>query len=218
VESSDERSVEEAIDPRHRALHQGSRIEWFTVAWNTTEFAVSVGLGMLAGSLAMVAFGLDSLIEVAASLVVIRYISRHESAGQARRALRLVAASFGVPAVYLLIASTISLLNREVAQSSPLGIAYLALAATMMFILGFRKRRLARFSGSSPLGAEARLSFLDGLLATGVLLALVLNELAGLWWFDQVAALAVGVTCALEATSNLRQASSLPDFADSFSP
>ena len=73
----------------------------FTVFWNVIEVFVTVTLGLMAGSLALVAYGLDSVIEVFASLVVVRYISRHESGGQAARALRLVALAFGLLAAYL---------------------------------------------------------------------------------------------------------------------
>jgi divalent metal cation (Fe/Co/Zn/Cd) transporter len=164
----------------------------------------------MAGSLALVAFGLDSIIEVFASLVVVRYISRHESGGQAARALRLVALAFALLAAYLVVASSWSLASHEVSSSSPLGIAYLAVAATAMFVLALRKRRLAVIAGSAPLRAEARLTFLDGCLASGVLAALVLNAALGLWWADQVAALGVGVLCATEAVANWRGARDLP--------
>ena len=199
----------DGYDRRHAALHTGTRLEWFTVGWNVIEVVVTVSLGVAAGSLALVAFGLDSVIEVFASLVVVRYIARHESGGQAARALRLVALAFGLLAVYLVIASTWSLVHREVSDSSPLGIAYLSIAATAMFVLSVRKLRLAQISGSAPLRAEAGLTFLDGCLATGILVALVLNAAAGLWWADQVAALGVGVICLIEAVRNVRQAAQL---------
>ncbi len=76
---------DDEYDRRHAALHQGTRLEWFTVFWNVIEVFVTVTLGLMAGSLALVAYGLDSVIEVFASLVVVRYISRHESGGQAAR-------------------------------------------------------------------------------------------------------------------------------------
>ena len=205
---------DDGYDRRHAALHAGTRLEWFTVWWNVLEVVVTVSLGVAAGSLALVAFGLDSVIEVFASLVVVRYIARHESAGQAARALRLVALAFGLLALYLVVASTWSLAHRQVSDSSPLGIAYLTIAATAMFVLAVRKLRLARISGSAPLRAEAGLTFLDGCLATGILVALVLNAAAGLWWADQVAALGVGVICLIESVRNVRQAARLSTTLD----
>ena len=147
--------ADEDYDRRHDALHQGTRLEWFTVAWNVFEVVVTVTLGVLAGSLALVAYGLDSVIEIFASLVVVRYISRHESGGQAARALRLVALAFAQLAAYLVVASSWSLAHREVSASSPLGIAYLAIAASAMFVLALRKRRLASIARSAPLAAAA---------------------------------------------------------------
>lgn len=205
---------DDEYDRRHAALHQGTRLEWFTVFWNVIEVFVTVTLGLMAGSLALVAYGLDSVIEVFASLVVVRYISRHESGGQAARALRLVALAFGLLAAYLVGASSWSLAHREVSSSSPLGIAYLIIAATAMFVLALRKRRLAVIARSAPLGAEAALTFLDGCLASGILLALVLNAAFGLWWTDQVAAMGVGVICAKEAGRNWREASTLSTSMD----
>jgi len=194
---------DDEYDRRHAALHQGTRLEWFTVFWNVIEVFVTVTLGLMAGSLALVAYGLDSVIEVFASLVVVRYISRHESGGQAARALRLVALAFGLLAAYLVGASSCSLAHREVSSSSPLGI-----------VLALRKRRLAVIARSAPLGAEAALTFLDGCLASGILLALVLNAAVGLWWTDQVAAMGVGVICAKEAGRNWREASTLSTSID----
>ena len=206
--------ADEDYERRHAALHQGTRLEWFTVAWNVVEVVVTVTLGVLAGSLALVAYGLDSVIEIFASLVVVRYISRHESGGQAARALRLVALAFALLAAYLVVASSWSLAHREVSASSPLGIAYLAIAASAMFVLALRKRRLASIAGSAPLAAEAALTFLDGCQASGILLALVLNGVLGLWWADQVAALGVGVICASEVRRNWREAASLSSTDD----
>lgn len=199
---------------RHAALHEGTRLEWFTVGWNLVEVVVTVTLGVMAGSLALVAYGLDSIIEVFAALVVVRYIARHETGGQAARALRLVALAFGLLAAYLVVASSWSLAHREVSASSPLGIAYLVVAASAMFVLALRKRRLAAIAGSAPLRAEAALTFLDGCLATGILLALVLNAALGLWWADQVAALGVGVICGREARRNWREAGALSTTRD----
>jgi divalent metal cation (Fe/Co/Zn/Cd) transporter len=201
-------------DERHEALHRGTRVEWATVVWNLGEFFITVGLGVAAHSLAMIAFGLDSLIEVFASLVVIRYISRHETGGQAGRALRFVAAAFALLAVYLLLAAARSFASGQGPSPSWLGAAYLAVAAVGMFVLARRKQRLARIAGSAPLAAEAALTFLDGCLATGVLVSLLLSASAGLWWADPAAALLVGAVCLYEAVANWREASRLSGDVD----
>ena len=102
----------------------------------------------------------------------------------------------------MLAASVYNLKQGEVADSSPLGIAYLAFAATAMFALAFKKRSLARAARSEPLAAEAQMTFLDGCLATSILFALVMNALWGIWWADPAAALLVALFCFREAVIN----------------
>jgi divalent metal cation (Fe/Co/Zn/Cd) transporter len=196
-----------ANEPSSPAAHdallaRGRRLEQLTIAWNVMEVFVTVGLGLAAGSLALVAFGLDSLVEIFASIVVIAYIGHHHAEGRAQRAMRLVAAAFAALGVYLLAASTVNLVIGDVADSSPLGVAYLAVTAAVMFGLAIRKRMLARAARSGPLGAEANVTFLDGCLATSILLALVLNAAWGFWWADPMAALLVALFCFREAALN----------------
>jgi divalent metal cation (Fe/Co/Zn/Cd) transporter len=183
-------------------LARGRRLELVTIGWNVMEVFVTVGVGLAAGSLALIAFGLDSLVEVFASVVVIWYIGDHHAEGRAGHALRLVALAFGVLGLYLLGASIYALVLGEMAKSSPLGIAYLAITACVMFALALTKRSLARAAHSEPLRAEAHLTFLDGCLATSILIALVMNAVWGLWWADPAAALLVALFCLREAVVN----------------
>jgi divalent metal cation (Fe/Co/Zn/Cd) transporter len=166
------------------------------------EVFVTIGLGVAAGSLALIAFGLDSLVEVFASVVVIWYIGNHHAEGRARRALRLVSLAFAVLGTYLLVAGISNLASDEPADTSPFGIAYLAVTACVMFGLAFAKRRLARAAHSEPLAAEAHLTLLDGCLATSILVALVMNAAWDLWWADPAAALLVALFCFHAAVIN----------------
>jgi len=194
--------------PGHDALlARGRRLQYATIAWNLVEVFVTVGLGIAAASLALVAFGLDSLVEVFASAVVIWFIAGHHERGRTHRALRLVGVAFAVLAVYLVAASVYNLVQGDAAGSSPFGIAYLAVTACVMFGLARTKRALATAARSEPLAAEARLTFLDGCLASGILVALVLNAVWGVWWADPAAALLVAAFCAREAIDNWREAS-----------
>ncbi len=186
-------------------LARGRRLQYATIAWNLMEVVVTVALGIAAASLALVAFGLDSLVEVFASVVVIWFIANHHQPHRARRALRLVAVAFAVLAVYLVAASVYNLTQGDAADSSPLGIGYLAVTAGVMFGLAHTKRVLARTARSEPLAAEAQMTFLDGCLASGILVALVLNALWGLWWADPGAALLVAAFCVREARDNWRE-------------
>ena len=191
-------------DDHDRLLERGRRLQLWTIAWNLMEVFVTIGLGIAAGSLALVAFGLDSIVEVFASVVVIWYIADHDTSHRSVRALRLVAASFVVLAVYLLIATTYSLVSADHAESSPFGIAYLAVTALVMFGLARLKRVTGYAANSSPLIAEASMTFLDGCLATGILIALALNTAFGWWWADPGAALLIAAACCREAVDTWR--------------
>jgi len=191
-------------DTREQLLARNRRLQYATIAWNLMEVVVTVGLGISAASLALIAFGLVSLVEVFASVVAIWSIEKHEQR-RARRALQLVGIAFAVLAVYLTAASLYNLVQRDAADSSPFGIAYLAATACVMFGLARTKRKLATAARSEPLAAEARMTLLDGYLASGILIALVLNAVWGLWWADPAAALLVAALCVREALANWRE-------------
>ena len=180
-------------------VRTGRMLQRVTIAWNLAEVFVTVGLGIAAGSLALVAFGLDSLIEVFASLVVLWHMAEAGGSARDRRARRLVGVAFGVLSVYLLVASARSLWLGSEPESSRWGIAYLGMTALVMFVLAFWKRRVGTALDSEPFVAEARMTFLDGCLALSILVALSLNTLWGLWWADALAAAVVGVVAGREA-------------------
>jgi len=178
----------------------GRRLQRITIAWNLIEVFVTIGLGIAAGSLALVAFGLDSLIEVFASLVVLWHmVEGHPDAARDRRARRLVAIAFAALALYLLAAGLRALVTHAEAESSPLGIAYLGVTAVVMFSLAARKHRVGRDLDNLAFLAEARMTFLDGWLATAILAALALNTAFEWWWADPAAALVVAFAAARES-------------------
>lgn len=188
----------------------GRQVQWATVAWNTGEVFITVALGVAAGSLALIAFGLDSLVDVFTSLVVVWHMKPQPSEpsrpSRDRLALRLIAAAFGALAVYLLAASARSLALGEGARSSPVGIGYLAATAVVMFVLAGAKRRIGARLHSQPFLAEASMTFLDGCLAIGVLTALAVNTALHWWWADPVAAAAVAAVAGWEARVDWRTA------------
>lgn len=178
----------------------GRRLQRITIAWNLIEVFITIGLGIAAGSLALIAFGLDSLIEVFASLVVLWHmLDDQPGPTRDRRARRLVALAFAALAAYLLTAGLRALLTQTEPESSPLGIAYLGVTAVVMFSLAARKRRLGRDLNNLAFLAEARLTYLDGWLATAILTALALNTGFDWWWADPLAALVVAVAAARES-------------------
>jgi divalent metal cation (Fe/Co/Zn/Cd) transporter len=135
---------------------------------------------------ALAGFGLDSLIEVGASTVVIWELSGTGGDRQ-RRALRLIGWAFAVLAVYLLAQSTIVLAAGYRPRHSVAGIAWTALTAAAMFALAAGKARTGRALGNPVLTAEGRVTTVDGILAVAVLLGLVLNMALGWWWADPAA-------------------------------
>ena len=195
-------------DDHDRLLRRGIRLEWATTAWNALEVFVTISLGIAAQSLALVAFGLDSMIEVFASTVVIWHLreGRDPAPHHTRLAFRLIAAAFVTLAGFLLVASTRSLILAVEPDESPVGIAYLAVTAVVMFSLAAVKRRTARRISSGPLEAEASMTFLDGCLCLGILTALGVNVLFGWWWADGLAALAVAAFAAREGLESWREA------------
>jgi divalent metal cation (Fe/Co/Zn/Cd) transporter len=175
---------------RRRAL----RLEWATNGWNSMEVLVTISLGVQAGSLALIAFGLDSVVEIFASTVVIRNLhdDRHDPGDRrVHRSLRLIAVAFWFLAAFLIVMSARGLIRGDRPDSSPLGVAYLAVTAVAMFGLARLKRVTADEMGSETVQAEAAMTFLDGCLSSGILAALVLNAWLGWWWTDGVAALLV---------------------------
>jgi divalent metal cation (Fe/Co/Zn/Cd) transporter len=192
-----------------RVARLGRGLQWATIAWNGLEVFVTIGLGIAAGSLALIAFGLDSLVEVFASAVVVWHLHPGDADREPlrdRRAMRLVAIAFGALATCLLAAGVHTLVIRQQPDSSPFGIAYLSITALVMFGLARLKRRVGTKLQSKPFLGEASMTRLDGGLATGILLALVLNTTLGWWWADPLAAILVAVAAAREARQNWTQA------------
>jgi divalent metal cation (Fe/Co/Zn/Cd) transporter len=185
------------------------RLEYGTVAWNIGEAFLTIALGAIASSLALIGFGTVSVVEVFASVVVVWHLRPARNgleSGRTARAHRLVAIAFGVLALTLLVASTRDFLIGRRPDESPWGIAYLAVTAFVMFGLALAKRRVARRLGSSPLEAEAAMTFLDGVLSTATMLGLLLNATLGWWWADPAAALVVAFAAVGEARENWQEA------------
>jgi divalent metal cation (Fe/Co/Zn/Cd) transporter len=177
---------------------RATRLEQVTVAWNVVEVFVTVTLGVAAGSLALVAFGLDSLVEIFASAVVLWHLRGGATSARTQRALWLVAGAFFALGALLIGGAVRDLVAGDRADDSPFGIAYLIVAATAMFTLAIKKRRLSGALGNHPLAHEAAVTMLDGCLASGILLALVVNTAFGWWWADPIAAAGVGMIAIAE--------------------
>ncbi|MFE2064387.1 cation transporter [Streptomyces sp. NPDC059467] len=167
-------------------LRRGFTLEYATLGWNVIGIVVLAVAAVAARSVALAGFGLDSLIEIGASTVVIWELSGTGEARQ-RRALRLIGVGFAALAVYLLVQSTWVLATGFHPRTSPLGIGWTAVTAAVMFTLAFGKARTGAALGNPVLSTEGRVTLIDGLLATAVLLGLVLNAALGWWWADPAA-------------------------------
>ena len=176
---------------RHaRLLRRGRLLEAATLAWNVLGIVVLAVAAVRAHSVALAGFGLDSLIEIGASTVVLWELSGTGEARQ-RRALRLIAAAFIALAGYLLVQTGVVFATGYHPRHSSLGIAWSALTAIAMFALAFGKRRTGHGLGNLVLLTESRVTVIDGLLAGAVLLGLLLNSAVGWWWADPAAGLII---------------------------
>jgi hypothetical protein len=174
-------------DPgRATLLRRGFALEYATLSWNVAGLVVLAIAALSARSVALAGFGLDSLIEIGASTVVIWELSGTGEERQ-RRGLRLIGYAFAVLAAYLLVQSTVVLAAGYHPRHSVLGIAWTAVTAVVMFLLAAGKARTGRALGNPVLRTEGRVTMIDGILATAVLLGLTLNAVLGWWWADPAA-------------------------------
>lgn len=186
-----------------RLRRRGFILEGITLGWNVVGVVVLAVASITAGSVALAGFGLDSLIEIGASTVVIWELS---GAGERRQrfALTLIAWAFLALALYLVIQSGLALAAGHHALPSPAGIAWTAITAVVMFVLAAGKAATGKALGNPVLIAEGRVTFIDGLLAAAVLAGILLDTLAGWWWADPVAGLVIVYYAVREALTILR--------------
>jgi divalent metal cation (Fe/Co/Zn/Cd) transporter len=169
-----------------RLIRHGFVLEYATLAWNVAGIAVLAVAAIGAGSIALAGFGLDSLIEIGASTVVIWELSG-AAEDRRTRASRLIGGAFAALAVYLAVQSTVVLAIGHHPRHSVPGILWTAVTAVVMFSLAAGKSRTGAALDDPVLRTEGRVTFVDGLLATAVLAGLILNAAAGWWWADPAA-------------------------------
>jgi divalent metal cation (Fe/Co/Zn/Cd) transporter len=171
---------------RERLLLRGRRLELGTLAWNVAGVAVLAVAALAARSVALAGFGLDSLIEIGASTVVLWELADVAGARQ-RRATRLIGAAFVVLALYLAVQSTVVLAAGFHPHHSVLGIVWTAATAVAMFCLAAAKAATGAALDNSVLRTEGKVTLVDAVLASAVLAGLVLNAALGWWWADPAA-------------------------------
>jgi divalent metal cation (Fe/Co/Zn/Cd) transporter len=199
--------------PRHepsedwlRAARRARALSWLSLVWMGAEGAIAITAGILAGSIALIGFGIDSAIEGAASLVIVWRFTGHRLLSHAaeQRAQKLVAVQFFLLAPYVAFEAVRHLATAHEAEISVLGMVLTATSLIGMPFLGIAKQRLAGTLGSSATHGEGAQNLLCAYLAGAVFLGLAGNALFGWWWLDPIAALLVAAVALREGVETWR--------------
>ena len=184
-----------SIQSRQDLVRRGQRLEYFTVAWNGIEALVSILAGLAAGSVSLLGFGLDSVIEVASGTALLWRLHQDFNATRReqveRTTLKVVSWCFIALALYLFYESGSTLIRHEAPEKSIPGILIAAAALVVMPVLARAKRRVAVGIESAALRADSRQTDFCAYLSAILLGGLVMNAVLGWWWADPVAALAM---------------------------
>lgn len=185
-------------------LRRGLVLEYLTLGWNVVGVVLVAFAAVQAQSVALAGFGLDSFIEIFASVVVIWHL---QGTGQRNEALalRLIGAAFLALALYITVQTLYALLVGGRAAPSPLGIAWLALTVAVMLLLAWGKAVTGKALGNAVLTAESRVTVIDAYLAAAVLVGLVLNALLGWWWADPLSGVVVIFYAVREGLAHWRE-------------
>lgn len=193
---------------RAALVRRGRYLEYFTIGYNSLEGLIAIVAGSIAGSIALVGFGFDSLIEVTSGSILLWRL--HADVDEARReriealSLRLVGVCFVVLAIYVTYDSVKSLIRREVPEESLVGIVLASVSLVIMPLLVRAKRKVARSINSGALMADSKQTELCTYLSAILLGGLLLNALLGWWWADPVAALVMVPIIVKEGIEALR--------------
>jgi divalent metal cation (Fe/Co/Zn/Cd) transporter len=181
-----------------------------TIGWNALEAIVAIAGGIAAGSVALIGFGLDSVIEVSSALVIVWRLAQPSSEHAAneraeRRAVRLIAGSFFAIALYVTVDAAMKLAGlADEPEQSTIGLALTALSLVVMPSLAWAKRRVAAGLGSAALQADSAQTQLCTYLSAVVLVGLAANAVAGWWWMDALAGLVVAALAVREGRAAWR--------------
>jgi divalent metal cation (Fe/Co/Zn/Cd) transporter len=185
--------MNDLIISREAAAHRGRRLEYFTIAWNSLEGLIGIGAGMIAGSVSLVGFGIDSLIEVTSGATLLWRMSVDADTARRERnerlSLRIVGAGFLALALYVAIEAVLDLVRKAAAERSVSGIALAVVSLIVMPVLSRAKKRVGNALSSAAMKADARQTDFCVYLSAILLVGLVLSATLGWWWADPVAAL-----------------------------
>lgn len=211
------------LEPARRVtLHRRAlRLEYFTVGWNVIEAVVAITAGVIAASVALVGFGVDSGIEIISAIGLLwrlRAAGPHAEVGEEtaaeKRALYVVAVTFFLLAAYITYDAVGALIQREEPLTSPVGLVLAGLSLAIMPVLAYAKQRTGHEMGSRALVADAKETWVCSYLSLALLIGVGLYALAGWWWADPIAALAMLPVIAWQGWGTLREAREHDDADD----
>jgi divalent metal cation (Fe/Co/Zn/Cd) transporter len=197
------------VPDRASLLRHGIWLEYVTLTWNVVGAGVVLLAAVATRSAALAGFGLDSIIEIGASTVVLWELLGSGSAARTKRALQLIGWAFYGLAGYLLCQSGYLLLGRSHPGVSPYGLFWLAITFAVMLALAMGKARVGARLGNPVLVTEGRVTLVDAFLAAATLLGVGLNGAFGWWWADAAAALVIVVYGVKEGRHALQEATQL---------
>ena len=197
--------------PPHELKSRALILEYFTVGYNIIECVVSIVAGVMAGSIALIGFGLDSIIESLSGGVLIWRLTKHGKISPAeeerieRRAVKFVGATFFILGAYILVISIKKLYYLEAPDPSLLGIIIAAVSLIIMPLLAYLKFKTGKRMGLASLVADSKQTIICSLLSVALLIGLGLNYLWGIWWADPAAALVIVFFIIREGVTTLRK-------------
>jgi divalent metal cation (Fe/Co/Zn/Cd) transporter len=194
-----------ATTPRELVLRR--RVRWLvaaTITYNVVEAVVAITAGTIASSVALIGFGLDSVIEVSSAAAVAWQFTGRDPARRERMALRVIAWSFFALAAFVTVEALRALAGEREPGQSVVGLVLVALSVVVMPFLSFAQRAAGRELGSASAVADSRQTLLCTYLSAAVLVGLVLNAVLGWWWADPVAALGLAAVAVWEGRAALR--------------
>jgi len=198
----------DAFSARANQVRTGRKLEFLTIGWNSLEALIAVAAGLLAGSVALVGFGFDSVIEVSSGVAILWRLSLDADPHRRERiegvTLKIVGGTFLMLAAYVAFDAVTALWKREAPMASYIGIALAAVSLAVMPMLARAKRRVASQIQSKALQADSRQTDICAYLSAILLGGLILNALFGLWWADPVAALVMVPIIAKEGIEALK--------------
>jgi divalent metal cation (Fe/Co/Zn/Cd) transporter len=175
-----------------------------TIAYNVVEAIVAIAAGTIASSIALIGFGLDSVIEVSSAAAVAWQFAGPDHERREKVALRVIAGSFFALAAYVTVEALRTLIGGHQPEHSSVGIALVSISVVVMPFLSWAQRRAGRELGSASAVADSKQTLLCTYLSAAVLLGLVLNTALGWWWADPVVALGLAAVAVREGREALR--------------